>query len=261
MQGILNVVLVEDDNSICQRFSDYIYSVQDVKLVGVTNNSIQALEYIKDYQPHAIILDLELHMGGGNGLDVLKGLSEIGLTFKPYVLVTTNNSSSVTYELARTLGADFIMYKYQQDYSEHSIVEFLRMSAPVIKSNINTSVNNQQPIEETGERDKRILRRVMSELNNVGINPKVVGYQYLTQGIVLIINDEKHKISSVIGKKYNKTDTSIERAMQNAINRAWRTSDIDDLLKYYKAKIDPDKGIPTLTEFIFHYAYKIKIEY
>ena len=49
--------------------------------------------------------------------------------------------------------------------------------------------------------------------------------------------------------------------MQNAIAKAWRTTPIDDLLKYYTAKISSDKGIPTITEFIYHYANKLKIEY
>ena len=46
--------------------------------------------------------------------------------------------------------------------------------------------------------------------------------------------------------------------MQNAIKRAWDTNDIDDLLKYYTAYIRPDKGFPTLMEFICYYSNKIK---
>lgn len=50
------------------------------------------------------------------------------------------------------------------------------------------------------------------------------------------------------------------RAMQNSINRAWSTSDIQDLLDNYTAKIKSDKGVPTVTEFIYFYAQKIKNE-
>ena len=60
---------------------------------------------------------------------------------------------------------------------------------------------------------------------------------------------------------YEKNDTSVERAMQNAINRAWRSSDIEDLQRYYTAKVDPLKGVPTMTEFIYYYVNKIKSEY
>lgn len=64
----------------------------------------------------------------------------------------------------------------------------------------------------------------------------------------------------MLGEKYKKSDASIERAMQNAINRAWRTSDIDDLLTYYTARIQSQKGVPTIMEFIFYYANKIHIQ-
>ena len=48
--------------------------------------------------------------------------------------------------------------------------------------------------------------------------------------------------------------------MQNAINRTWYTSDTEDLLKYYTARIRSDKGVPTLMEFISYYANKIRTE-
>ena len=48
--------------------------------------------------------------------------------------------------------------------------------------------------------------------------------------------------------------------MQNAIKSAWRTNDIDDLLTYYTAKINPNRGVPTLTEFIYYYANQITNE-
>ena len=46
-------------------------------------------------------------------------------------------------------------------------------------------------------------------------------------------------------------------AMANAINKAWKTSDPDDLYKYYTARIDLDRGSPTVSEFIFYYANKL----
>ena len=49
--------------------------------------------------------------------------------------------------------------------------------------------------------------------------------------------------------------------MQNAINAAWKHTDIDELLTHYTAKIRSSKGSPTVTEFISYYANKIKQEY
>ena len=48
--------------------------------------------------------------------------------------------------------------------------------------------------------------------------------------------------------------------MQNAINRAWRTNDPEELLANYTARIRSDKGVSTMMEFIYYYAGKIKAD-
>lgn len=74
----------------------------------------------------------------------------------------------------------------------------------------------------------------------------------------MTIKEKSPNICRALAEKYKKNDFSIERAMQNAINKAWRTSDIDDLLTNYTAHINTEKGVPTLTEFIYYYANKVK---
>ena len=91
----------------------------------------------------------------------------------------------------------------------------------------------------------------------MGISPKSVGYKYLIDAIAITIQEPVQHICNVVGNKYGKSENSVERAMQNAINRAWKTSDINELLANYTAKIRSEKGAPTLTEFIYYYAQKI----
>ncbi len=261
MEKQLSILLVEDDQAACRSFIDYVDELDDICLVGVTNNSSKAIEYIKDCLPDAIILDLELHHGSGNGLLVLQELKHLLPDKYPYVLITTNNTSFLTYETARQLGADFIMSKHQTDYSIKNVVDFLQMMKPIIHSRHQAASKDHATTESPEQRNRRIILRITSELNNVGISPKAVGYQYLIDAIGLIIRQPMQNLCTVIGQKYGKTESSVERAMQNAINKAWRTTDIDDLLQNYTARISSDKGVPTLTEFIYYYANKIKTEY
>lgn len=76
-----------------------------------------------------------------------------------------------------------------------------------------------------------------------------------------MLKQPTQNINTVIAQKYGKTDASVERAMQNAINRAWRTGNVEELLFYYTARINPSRGVPTITEFISYYANKLKSEY
>lgn len=261
MDRKLSILLVEDDPNACKNIIEYIEELDDTSLIGVTNNSTKAIDYIKDYLPDAVILDLELHQGSGNGLLLLQALKQLLLELPPYILITTNNSSPVTYETARQFGADFIMSKHQEDYSAKTVVDFLRMMKVIIRSREKSSASTTPAAEPPEIKEKRIHKRIYTELNQIGISPKAIGYQYLTDAIQLLMEKPTNNLCSVLGQKYGKTESSVERAMQNAITKAWRTSDIEDLLTYYTAKINSDKGVPTLTEFIYYYASKLKNEY
>lgn len=261
MDKKLSILLVEDDKDACEEIKRYIAGLDDVSLIGITNNSGKALELLKDYLPEVVILDLELHEGGGNGLQFLNKLKRMDLPFHPFVLITTNNSSTVTYAYAREAGADFIMAKHQSDYSAKSVVEFLRMLKSTIFSKIESILPEHKTTESPEQRTKRITRKINLELNYIGVSPKHVGYQYLTDAIALVIDKPSNKLCAIIGAKYGKTEASVERAMQNAIDKAWRISDIEDLLEHYTASVNSEKGIPTLTEFVYYYANKIKNEY
>lgn len=261
MDNKLSILLVEDDDGACKAIKQYIDELDDVSLVGVVDNSDKALECVRTCLPEAVILDLELHQGRGNGLLFLSELKQLDLAFFPFILITTNNSSSVIYDYARQVGADFIMAKHQADYSAKNVVDFLRVMKNTIQSKIASKAPEHYTTESPEQRTKRITRRISLELDYIGISPKHVGYKYLTDAIQLVIKEPTNKLCTIIGTKYGKTESSVERAMQNAIDKAWRTSDIDDLLEHYKAKISSEKGTPTLTEFIYYYANKIKNEY
>ena len=259
MERQLSILLVEDDPILCKQTIRYVDSLDDVALVGVTNNSTEALALIQSHLPDAVILGLELHFGSGNGLLLLQNMRQCDLPRIPYVLITTNNSSLVTYESARQLGADFILSKHQRDYTPEGAVDFLRMMKAVIQNRPTASGGSSpEPMESPELQKRRLTRRICAELDSIGISSKAVGYRYLVDSIQLIIQQPTHNLCSVIAEKYGKTESSVERAMQNAIARAWRTTPIDDLLRLYTARIRSDRGVPTLTEFIYYYANEIK---
>lgn len=260
MSDKLELLIVEDDIILCEQMRNLIEDSEDMYLIAVTNDSNRAVEHIKDSLPDAVILDLELHHGKGSGLNVLYDVRSLFLSKKPYILVTTNNSSTRTYETARSLGADYIMSKHQEGYSPKSVLDFLRIMHPTIKNTqkADATINTKEASEYCS---KRIYQRIMTELNHVGINPKSVGYTYLVDAIYLMAKQPTQNICTLLADKYKKSEPSVERAMQNAINRAWKTFDLEDLLHYYRAKINSAKGTPTLTEFICYYANIIKNDY
>lgn len=257
MRNELSILLIEDDVKTCSEIQNYIDNIDDINLAGITNNAHDALEMVQAFLPDVILLDLELHQGGGNGLLFLMNLNQLALSIRPYILVTTHNVSEVTFESARHLGADFILAKYESGYSAEYVVEFIRMIKTTLL-NRNSAHDAAQASPPPDKLEHKLAQRVQRELSLVGISPKAVAYRYLIDAILITTQRPGASLTHILADKYGKSDASIERAMQNAINRAWRTNDPDDLLKYYTARIRSDRGVPTLMEFIYYYATKIE---
>ena len=261
MDKKLELLLVEDDPADRKKMITEIENnVLDFVLVGSTGSSAEALQIVMNSRPDAVILDLELHQGEGDGLEFLQKLKKLGNEYRPFILVTTNNISNVTHTVARELGADFIMTKNQEGYSPKAVLDFLKITKGVIKDK--SFFEDSKKLNQNRTQDvKRLQRIVCNELNNVGLSPKSLGYKYLIDAIITVMNEPVQHLCNVIGNKYGKSENSVERAMQNAINRAWNSMDVKELNKYYTAKIGSEKGVPTITEFIYFYAQKIDNEY
>jgi len=261
VEKLLTVLLVEDDREECEEFERHLESIEDIRLIGITNNERDAIELVKDHLPDAVILDLELHKGSGNGVSFLETLGQMSAKPSPYILVTTHNVSRITHNRVRQLGADFVMVKSQEDYSAKSVVEFLRSHKQLIH-------DLRKKMQRVGgsvkvspfDKRKRLEVRVAAEIDMIGISPRVLGRAYLIEAIVIRIGGQTDFITEV-AKKHRKTNASIERAMQNSINRAWSTMHPEDLIQNYTSRVRSDKGVPTVTEFIYHYVNKLKTEY
>ena len=258
MSKKVNLLVVEDEISIRTEYEHCCKEFKDIYLVGATGNSDEGIEMVKQFQPNAVVLDLELHKGSGNGISFLNQLSELGLPQKPFILVVTNNISRITHDIVRNLGADFVMTKNQLDYNVNMVLRML--------SGINLNIpsfakagngNTDEDYVNTQDYRQKLVGKITKELDLIGINPKLKGRDYLRDAIEMICKEKRSNICSEIAAKYHKTDASVERAMQNAINSAWRNTDIETLERHYHTYVNPKKGVPTITEFIYYYADKI----
>jgi len=118
-----------------------------------------------------------------------------------------------------------------------------------------------QSSESPEEIKARIMDRIETELDLIGISPRLKGRGYLEEAIYLLLSVEKDYSDSVVKQiavSHKHTYTTITRAMQTAINAAWDASPIEDLQLYYSAKVNYHTGVPAPTEFTYYYANKIR---
>jgi DNA-binding NarL/FixJ family response regulator len=256
------LLLIEDDIEECRKFKVCANSRTDVRFVGMTASSTEGIQFVKDRLPEGVILDLELNKGSGSGIQFLTELRNVELTLRPLIFITTNAPSEIVHNDARNNGADLIFYKRKADYSADMVINHmltLRKSLYSIRGNVLPV--DMQTLETPQEFEERISKRITAELNLIGINPKYTGRSYLHDSISLLLIQEKGEGESVIyqvAKNYKGSYGAIIRAMQTAINSAWKNSCIEDLETYYTAQVDVRTGVPSPTQFIHYYADKIR---
>ena len=116
-------------------------------------------------------------------------------------------------------------------------------------------------VEETlkDERSK-ISSCINKELAKVGITSKLKGKTYIHDAIMYLIENENDgsNIITYLSNLHKKSSTTITNGIQNAIFHAWRVTPIEDLTRYYTARVNYETGVPTPMEFIYYYKDKIK---
>lgn len=254
MTNKLNVLIVEDDENDRKALVAEVNANADkLCLAGVSKSSNDALAFIRNQKPDAVILDLELQEGSGDGMDLLDKLRSTVLSRKPYIVVNTNSASKVTRSSAKKMGADYEFAKWQKGYSPKIVIEHLLRVMPAI-----LGYEEEPPAQLTEQQLENKMRDfVQDEFNKLGLSVKNAGYNYLVDAVILAANGENQNWGKTIGKKFGKSDSSVTHAMQYAIDNAWTNGDINNLQKYYTAQLRKDKYVPTANEFVFFYKQKL----
>lgn len=97
--------------------------------------------------------------------------------------------------------------------------------------------------------------RVFTLLQELGFKSNHYGYRYLKELLNMAVDKVKilplkHLGYKCLAEKYNKSESCIEKDIQNAISSAWNEGNIDRLYSMFKNTIDTDKGKPTNKQFI-----------
>ncbi|MDE7082139.1 MAG: response regulator [Clostridia bacterium] len=254
MTNKLNVLIVEDDANDSKALVAEVKANEDkLCLAEVFTSSNDALAYIRNHTVHAIILDLELQGGIGDGLDLLEKLNSMIICPKPYIVVNTNSPSKITRNSAKRLGADYEFAKWQKGYSPKMVIELLLRVMPEI-----LGYEEEPPAPTSGFRlENQMCDFIQSEFNKLGVSVKNIGYNYLVDAVILAANGENQNWGKIIGAKIGKSENGVTHAMQYAINNTWNNADINNLQKHYTAPLRKDKYVPTTNEFVFFYKQKL----
>ena len=226
----MKLMLIEDEKKEQDKFKKLAEKMNDVTFVKITNSTEEGIKCLKENDIDGVILDLELNSGIGNGFEFLEKLKITKLSKIPKIVVTTNVYSDSVYDYLHQNKVDFIFYKKQENYNVENVINTLLL----LNNYTNTESTDTKEIEEEkAKQEKLIAEKVNYELDLIGIASHLQGRKYLFDAITYLLSEEGENsqvsINQYLLSKHKRPTSTINRAMQNAIVRAWRVTAIEDL--------------------------------
>lgn len=249
-------ILIADDN---KDFSDLIKNYlekNNMEIVGVANDGMEAYNKIMELKPDVALLDEVMpHL---DGIGILEKLNENKMISDVMCIMLTAVTEEQIMKKAFALGAKhYIAKPFDMELLLNRIRQLnepllTSSGCSVCASSLKTSVD--------------IETRVTAILHEIGVPAHIRGYHYMRDAILMAIDDIDvlnyitKELYPSIAKKCNTTPSRVERAIRHAIEVAWSRGKVDAIDSLFGYTISNHKGKPTNSEFIALIADRLRLE-
>ncbi len=257
----IRVVIADDNREFGDILCEYLRNQGDIEVVGIARDGVEACDLITSKTPDIAILDIIMpHL---DGLGVLEKINSMQLEKRPMFIILSAVGQDKITQRALALGAEYYVVK---PFDMEVLVSRIRQlkdnnSMPAVKSE-----GKIEPRRTAQVTMNNLEAQVTSIMHEIGVPAHIKGYQYLRDGIIMVvkdldmINSITKQLYPTIAREYNTTPSRVERAIRHAIEVAWsrgQTEAIDQLFGY---TINVSKGKPTNSEFIAMIADKLRLQ-
>jgi len=256
----VKIIIADDNRSFCGMLQNYLQGQENLSIVGVANNGLEAWELIQTQEPDLIILDVV--MPSLDGLGVLERINARTTITRPkIIMLTAFGQESLTQE-AMLLGVDyFILKPFDLDILSkriRSLTQDLPSAPPQFPSSASPSVT-------TVGSGHNLIFEVTTMMHQIGIPAHVKGYQYIRDAIMMVVKDVSllgavtKELYPDIAKKYDSAPSRVERGIRHAIELAWERGQTDTLRQIFGYSMNVDRQKPTNSEFIALLSDKFRV--
>jgi len=257
----INIIIADDNRNICQMLQNYFQGQDDLIVVGVAYNGLEAMELIQTEEPDLIILDLV--MPNLDGLGVLERLNAQTTMKRPkIIMLTAFGQESLTHQ-TMTLGVDyFILKPFDLDILSKRIRSLMQ---DMTSTNPQFSSSPASPSVTTVRSEHNLVSEVTTVMHQIGIPAHVKGYQYIREAILMVVEDVSllgavtKELYPGIAKRYDTASTRVERGIRHAIELAWERGQTDALKQIFGYSMNIERQKRTNSEFIALLADKFRV--
>ncbi len=261
----IKILIADDNKDFCDILYEYLSKQEDLEIVGVAKDGIEAVDLLSREIPDVLILDIIMpHL---DGLGVLEKMRSLSLEKNPKVIVLSAVGQDRITQKAINLGADYYVVK---PFDFEVFIKRIRQLMGGLDTNEDLGRSLKEFRISNAEKQQPKGVSIEAEITNIiheiGVPAHIKGYLYLREAIGMVIENIEY-LSAVtkelypsIASKFNTTPSRVERAIRHAIEVAWSRGKIDTINKLFGYTVHNGKGKPTNSEFIAMVADKLRLE-
>jgi two-component system response regulator (stage 0 sporulation protein A) len=259
----IRIAIADNNRELCSTLTDLIELQDDMELVGVAFDGIEALQLVEKTKPEVLVLDIT--MPYLDGIGVLERLGEFAQ--RPIVIVLTAFEQETMIQRLISLGATYYMVK---PFDANTLFDRIRQFATGKPAPNVTKINEEkiQTVNISNPREKTVneLELEVSRLfHEMGIPAHFRGYAYLRDAIIIaakeveVLGNITKNLYPRIAEKYKSTASGVESAIRHTIEIGWERGNSEFIEDFFG--FENQKGrFPTTAAFIAKIADKIRLE-
>ena len=266
MKEKITVVIADDNQDFSKTLATYLGNEEDMEIVGIAKDGVEAVEQIKNFVPDVAILDVIMpHL---DGLGVLERINNSNLPKNPICIMLSAVGQDKITQKSIALGADYYVVKPFDIELLIKRIREIKNFKPLPNNNLMIR-ESARPYIEINNKNKgngNLEASVTNVIHEVGVPAHIKGYQYLREAIMMVVNDIDvinqitKSLYPQIAQKYNTTPSRVERAIRHAIEVAWGRGEPGIMENIFGYTVSAVKGKPTNSEFIAMIADKLRLE-
>jgi two-component system response regulator (stage 0 sporulation protein A) len=258
----IQIVIADDNKEFGDILYEYLNNQNDIEVVGIARDGVEACDLISSKLPDIAILDIIMpHL---DGLGVLERMNTLQLKKRPlYIILSAVGQDKIT-QRALALGAEYYIVKpFDMDVLVSRIRQLRETNQSAV---IRSDYAQEQRMSYHVPVQHNLEVEVTNIMHEIGVPAHIKGYQYLREAIMMvvkdldIINSITKQLYPSIARGYNTTPSRVERAIRHAIEVAWSRGQVDAIDALFGYTVNIGKGKPTNSEFIAMVADKLRLE-
>jgi two-component system response regulator (stage 0 sporulation protein A) len=253
----ITVLIADDNEEFSKTLATYLKNEDDMEVVGIARDGVEAIEKIKEAAPDVAILDVIMpHL---DGLGVLERINNSDIPKIPICIMLSAVGQDKITQKSIALGADYYVVKPFDIELLIKRIREIKNFKPMPSNNfVARETTTRQYIEiNTNKKGHENLEALVTNMiHEVGVPAHIKGYQYLREAIMMVvkdidvINQITKSLYPQIAQKFETTPSRVERAIRHAIEVAWGRGETDIMENIFGYTVSASKGKPTNSEFI-----------